>query len=775
MVRGLAAGIFNSQTGGTPAIHLTEVSKKGEKLRLVFDGYQLAYHVLSPPDKDHSWDFTGGGSYREYEDKLNIFLTTFKAVNPEFIVVFPLADGFPPNTEQSVEKWTAKELSKTKRSLRVKNLAERDGGSTRNLEQILPPLMIQFMIDFCKNGNIEVLYTSGSVVEFVAHFIAEGHADAVVAQDTDYCVFENVPYIPLDSFHEEEKDVWICDYLTREITADLIGLANPDRMVDLSIILGNCFTARFATDKYDTYRVLHIKNNSKYPDNLCVGAVAFVNGEQYTDLEGTTPYQEILSNDPEYKQAYIESKKFFNFNDTTTGGESQPATPAEEEPENIALIHQLTDRSALPLWVYGVAKGGDFWYEPILDDYDHPIKTHKITVPIRQLLFSALGRQSVVEHIPTFESVEEEIIEALPGTPGLDQISKMDQKTLVSAVYGIIHQVFPKKQHASKDPLSKVPEPMRTIGYALRLIVAQCYTNNQSPDLIPEEAVLGEESKVVGPPPLDLHEVKALALQALLVNNFKDPLSGYVPKPRMRRIKVIALYQSVLQHILWLQQVFNVIDPSIKITNLFDSSYFSAAYDCHGDYGDEFIGLFPKPEKAITLVEKQLPMYLEAILHPFPNNLFEAFESVPRSVNTATAEEYKPQVIQLKSSKSKFAALRDDDDEDGEEEEFVPPPKIEITPPPPPPKKQQKKKKHEEMNEEDEEAFLLQMAAERAASGETAHVTYAKPQAPKKKTSSASRRKGKNPEGVEGLKTFDKKATKDELKRQKKLHILSWE
>ena len=782
MVRGLTVGILHNDSQEKPEITIDQLPRKGKTPRVIVDGVSLAYQVLTPESKDHSWEFLNGGNYKLYSTKVLEFVALLKHYAIEVIVVFPLAEGTPPITEQSVARWNQKAVEKLRRVQRARNLLEKGTSTSRTLQEVLPPFIINEITESLKSDGVQVIFTRNNVTRFASKYVASGKADAVIGQNSDYLIFKNVNYIPLDSIYRNQDQMLVFDLLSLDIAAKLIKLEDPAKMFDLSVLLGNPFTEPFVVSKYPIYQSLHIKLNPKYPAALVNGIVAFLNNPEYISIEETSPTKEMIQGDAEFKQAIDNSREFFNID-------------SDLDPEGDSDIVKETLNGKLPIWAPAVFEGGDFWYDPIVDDYQHEIKTAAATERLRKFFYSILKRDKVVEHFPATDALETKDVPCENGFPEYKKLWAMKEKRakkLQQTYQGITSCLFPEDyKMPEKEPLEKMGEPFITIGLAIRYIISLCFTdfqasNTKLPENAPEEL---KKAKVVGAPPIDLFELKSLASLALILNlNFGNKFTAPSFKPKLRRIKVTAYYQVVIQHLIWLQQLMGIEYKAdrFKPNRLYDGEIFAAIYESMGEINsDKFLQYFDDDSAAkITKVaESKLPEFIKAILEPFPENLFETFVSVPRYVSTVVYDESKPIQQEVIVVQSQFAGLLNSDDDDFLEEEDdgmadsvgakplppqpapapAPAPTV-SAPPPPPPRKQQKKPAKQDDDDDDMEAFLMAQAAKNAsAGGPPKPKTVQQKQPPKKKPHVRKLEGGMTANNP----TFNKES-KQEFKRQLK-------
>ncbi|EAX90110.1 hypothetical protein TVAG_256150 [Trichomonas vaginalis G3] len=759
MVRGLTVGIYQNKSEKSPQRKVDDIEKKGETPSFVIDGQSLAYYILTPKDKDHSWEFANGGDYNNYAQKIVEFFNLLANFKAQCTIVLPLPDGTGPVTENSLSKWNGKAQDKIRRVSRVRQLLEKTAASSRGLLDVLPPFMLDEIAITAAKLNVPVLYTRNSVYRFIANYLKEGKADAVIGNNSDYVIFEHIKYIPIDSFFNDENKIWQCYYMTPASVCDILGLNDQKKLIDLAILLGDDFTEKFVTQKYNIYTLLRIKPRQNNPAALVEGIVDWLNLETYEGLENTSPIKELIADDAEFKAVIDESRKYFSLEDLLPEGDSE--------------VRKLVDEGKLPLWTIGISENNDFWYEPVVDDYKHEVMTSKVTLPLRQIIYGILGRKEVIEHIPTDEAVSTETVQAEADLPELSQILKMKKPQLEKTFYMIAHSKFPKQPNPKDDPVSALPEPFKILALSLRYLIAQCFTENQANyTRTPEDNKKLKDAGVIGAPPIDLFELRALAAQALCLiqlpysqwNNGEQKAPEF--KPKLRRLHVAALYEVVLQHMLWLQQVFGQKNDKAKPHRFFDGQIFAAAYDAEGMIGsDKFAPFYQEPAKIRELEETRLHEFIQTVLYPFPDGLFEAFSHVPRSLGSAAFEEVKPQVATIVAPKSAFANLMDSSDEEDAPVEAPPAPVI--NQPPPPAAKAEEKKKKAEMDEDEEMAFL--MAAAAANKGAKREVK----QATKPQKSKGPQRRRVEKVNLNEVKNFNKES-KLEAKLQTKQQGFDW-
>ena len=703
MVRGLSDGIYNSISGKSPEVEMSKIPHQGKNLSFVIDGISLCYLIVTNKDPDHGWEYASGGDYELYAKRMINFFKVLKSANAHCLIVFPLADGTPPVSDALVTKWTNSANETIRRINRTRQFIEKDYPA-KNLLEVLPQFIIDLVVETAGKLRIPVVYTRHNVVRFVARFVASGEADAVIGQDTDYILFRGVKYIPIDSIYHNDSGVLCCDYIDSTFVKDAVGLNEEKYLFDLSCLLGNACTEHI-TDKYNMYVILHCKPDPEDPTLLIDTIVDFLNKDTFQgSLELTNPFKDIISSDQEFKKAIDEAREFYDI-----------SADFPKEGDSFARIE--VEKGRLPLWSVALDEGSDMWIPPIMDDYREPVSTIAITRPYRQIMYGILGRRIVIEHFATQSKIVSKEIYAEEDMPLIEDLRKMKPEALSVAFYKIAHQTFPKPPEYETDPLIKFEEPVKTVGYALRYIVAQCFTRNSSVyTRTPSDNVEFREHKIISAPPIDYFELKALAAQALIlmminIDTYKAP--EFLPK--MRRVHVAALYQSVMAHMIWLQMFFGQKSTSISPLRLFNGQIFAACYNVRGEIGSQnFLNFFSEPEKIKTLESKRLTPFIKAILFPFPNTLFQVFEGSPRSVSISI---YEANRVAPKTRIAFVPHINDDSEEEDIYIDDVPSvPKGNSGPPPPPSESKKKQKKVENSEDEDEQyAFLLAAASTNSA------------------------------------------------------------
>ncbi|KAH0785824.1 Protein asteroid 1 [Histomonas meleagridis] len=734
MVRGLTAALYHSQVEYPLQITADKLPHKGATPKVIVDGVSLAYHIVTS-SREYAYDFANGGNYKLYSQKTIEFIATLESAGIEIVFVFPFADGTPTNVPKDVAeaRWDKRALDKFRRVQRLRHILEKSG-SLKGLLEVLPPMMITEIAETAVQQKVQVLYTRNNVTRFAAKYVANGNADAVVALSSDYVIFKNINYIPIDSITFNDDKMLAFELLNNEIAAKLLQLNDPDKLFQLSVLLGNVYTEPFIVNKYNIQNLLHIKSSTKYQDFLTYGIVSFLNGEEFDSIQQTSPTREMIQSDAQFQKAITDSEAFYNLD-----------TPLEDEGKS-----DLSEKSAkgeIPDWAPSISEGGDFWYDPVIDDYEHPIKTDNITLPLRKIFYSILKRDTVTEHVPRSDGIVTQEVKSEEGFPDYATLQSLQKKKggvnrLKSTFHNIAHCSFPPDFKLPKDdPLLKLEEPIQTCGYALRFLVSQCFTNNQVPNsLIKEDSPQSlKDAKVVGAPPLDMFELRSLAVTCvILCLNLGSKFNGPILKPKLRRVKVSAMYQAVVQHLVWMQQLLGIKSANSKPHRFFDGDIFAAIYDAAGEMSGEKFSLYFEDQEKIAKVEKELlDPFISAVLSPFPKEIFDAFTSSPRSFHSVqpVTNEKPVEVIVVKSA---FDALMNDDEEEDEGEVALPPPVV-AAPPPPPPKKQQPKKrggKKAAEEDDDMEAFLIAQAQKKAAEApkQTTAPTKSAVKQPKKRT-----------------------------------------
>ena len=761
MVRGLSDGIYNPINDKSPEIEVSKIPHQGQNLSFVIDGISLCYLIVTNKDPDHGWEYACGGDYELYANRMINFFKVLKSANAHCLIVFPLADGTPPVTDALVTKWTNSANETIRRINRTRQFIEKDYPA-KNLLEVLPQFIIDLVVQTASKLRIPVVYTRHNGVRFLARFVASGEADAVLAQDTDYILFRGVKYIPIDSIYHNSDGVLCCDYIDSTFVKDAIGLFNEKYLFDLSCLLGNACTEH-VMDKYNLYVILHCTPDPEESTLIIDTIVDFLNGEKYQgSLELTNPFKDIIESDMEFKKAIDEAKEFYDIS-------------ADFPVEGNSYTRVEVEKGRLPLWSVALNEGSDMWIPPIMDDYREPVSTIVITRPYRQIMYGILGRRLVIEHFATQSKVVSKEVQAEEGVPLIEDLKRMKADSLMAAFYKIAHLTFPKPPDFELDPLLKFEEPVKTVGFALRYIVAQCFTNHTSPyTRTPSESIELRENKIFCAPPIDYFELKALAAQALIlmminIDTYKAP--EFLPK--MRRVHVAALYQSVMAHMIWLQMFFGQKSSKLTPQRIFNGQIFAACYNVRGEIGSpEFLTFFSEPEKIKLLEEKGLNPFLKAILFPFPNTLFKVFENSPRSVPLVI---YEANRVAPKVKVSLVPHLNDN----SEEEDFfgdVPSQPKTNNAPPPPPSNNKKKQKKQENSEEDDEMYAFLMAAS-AASGNTKPRQMMAPQA--KKNKGPPKRRVEKIDITKMMQEYDKENSrkgKESMKREMKhLNIEDYE
>lgn len=684
-------------------VGISDFKSTNEKKRFVVDGTALAYFVLRgvEGDKHSKWTSSLGGNYEVYKDRLINFFELFKNLEIELRVSLPLPSGTPSGSEDMNPLWSKKAEEKLSK-IRLINILSDDPKNNRSFPEIIPPFLYQLIILYVKENVsdfVKVVFTCNNLTRYNAISVVEDGYDAVISDNSDYLIFSNVNYIPIDSIHiSVEDDKCKCVLYNSKIVCQAIGLEKEEHLFQLSVILGNYYTESFWDKKYNAYQLFKIKQNPKYPQNLLEGLVKVFNDETFESIEKDSRIIPLLEEDADFKSAFEASVKHYSTKE-----------PLLKESES--EIRKAVDELLIPAMSVSISQGKELWYDPVVDDYEKEFTTTDYCSKIRSFICSLLTKEPVTEYVPrglTLETKQVEIESSFPQY--LDIRGEKNTKKELS-YYRFCHALFPEMPKPASDPINNksdpVKEPFRSMVLALRYILSICYT-----DMIQEEYRLKKDDpdfdhwnglKVVGAPPLDPFEIKSI-LYSVVLNHQLGDLGYKDVRPAHRMIQVQSMYQNTLLHLHWLQQVLGLGYTLDQFTGCyFNGNLFANIYIDSGDPTRFAPRLFTQD---VSEVIDQCNTLYEYVLSPFPKELMTKFASVPRCIKFEKQDESALPVIEVHASK--FAALASSDDEDGAAEPVT---KTVNAPTPIIALPAQQKKKKEAVNEDEGFDFLMEEAA----------------------------------------------------------------
>lgn len=698
MVSGFWTGIFNTESDVSLEIEAKNIPKRDIYHSFVVDGIALAEFILNLRNQSNNYDIMNGGNYDYYALEMVRFFKVLKSFNAQVAIVLPLSHLYGNINDYE------NEASNQVYKLALKNITklQNEDSNTNSIKGFFPPFIFQVIAEVSNKLKVPLIYTKNDIKRYIAKFVSVGDADAAIIMDSEYLIFPDIVAIPIDSFYHTDQGALMCTYITRQNLCEHIGLNDPKKLVDLSIMMGNQFTNHIMNDRYNIYTLLHQPPDPTYPALLMDATVEIINDNKEFSLTTASPFSELYEGDPDFKSAVNKSYEYF---DISTGIVS----------EGNSFVRNEAEHCRLPPWAPYVFDGNDLYLEPFYDDYSHEISPLKITVPFRKIFFAMLNRDSVIEHFLQWDGPSTRILPKDNQTQKLEEILALQDTDRYQLLYKIIHKNFPTAPDIMSDPISQLQEPVRTAAFTLRYLLSLCFTDNQTPytKTPADKQDYITNFSIVGAPPLDAFEFRALAAMVIILC-FVNMTIARIPqvKPSPRKSHVATLYQTTLQHIIWLQQFLGLRKSIVEPERLFNARIFACAYESYGIISSENFFKYFLDKSSLEVLEKtRVNPLLRVIMYAYPGDLFTTFINCPRCLPSSLfSTGQKKRVISL---------LTGEVEEVSEDEVQVKKPTNDKYLPPPPPAAPSKKKKEEkkEIDEDAEMAFLLEMAAKNEGGG----------------------------------------------------------
>ncbi|EAY01434.1 hypothetical protein TVAG_490220 [Trichomonas vaginalis G3] len=693
MVFGLWTGIFNTDSETKIEIEAKNIPKRDIYHSLIIDGVALAEYIIRNQNESNNYDIMNGGNYDLYALEMIRYFKILKSFNAQVEIALPLSRliGNINQYETTVSNQIAKNALKNIQKINAEQSEYND------IKGIFPHFIFQLISETANKLKVPVIYTKYDVKRFIAKIVAVGDADACIVGDSDYLIFPAISVIPIYSFYQNDQGELMCTYLTNDTVAEHIGLSNKDKLIELSIIMGNLFTAQIMNDKYNIYTLLHSPPDPSYPALLMEAAVETINGEEEFSVDTFQPFSDIMIGDPEFKAAVDKTREYFDISgDLPSEGDS--------------AIRIDTEKGKYPPWAPLVDEENDLWLEIFYDVYSHDVNTLKTMIPFRKAYFALLNRDTVTEHFIQNDGPSTRSIQWEQTVPVITETLFANEPDKYKILYQVVHKYFPAAPSIPDDPLNKIEEPIRTPALAIRFLLSTCFTDIQTPftKTPQEKSDLQRDFNIQGAPCLDCFEFKALCSLAVCcsfldLSNVKIPMT----KPSPRKSHVSALYQSAVQHIVWLQQLLGLKKQLYEPERFFNGRLFSFIYDCGGNITNgNFSSCFGKELTKTLDIERVQPL-IKCIMYAFPSEIFSAFQSVPRCLPVSSFQgTIKKRTIDLKTGEVKEIEIEVTDEKQSQPTNAPAPPVAPTLAP-----KKNKQKKKQGIDEEAEMAFLMEMAA----------------------------------------------------------------
>ncbi|EAY05903.1 hypothetical protein TVAG_353440 [Trichomonas vaginalis G3] len=687
MVNGLWTGIFTTESDVQLEIEAKLIPKRGKNHAFVIDGVALAEFILKVRNQSNNCDLWSGGNYDLYALEIIRFFKVLKSINAKAEIVLPLSrlmgniNQFENDASTQAQRYSSKNIFKI----------NADDAKNNDIRGIYPHFIFQVIKETANKLRIPLVYTKFDLKRYIAKIISIGDADACIISDSEYLIFPQIKAIPIDSFYHTESGVLICSYFTDDMVARHVGLVNRQKLVELSIIMGNHFTSPLWNDRYNIYTLLHTQPDPIYPSILMVASVEKINQDYHFFIEELSPFTEIINVDPDLRTAIDKSRAYFDISDDL---------PSEGD----SFCRHESEKGHLPPWAAIVDEGNDLWIDPCYDDYNHDVNALKITIPFREAFCSILSRESVIEHFVYGDGPNTRSVKLDQNIPSLIKVKSLDEQQRYELLYQVIHKNFPTLPLLFDDPINQIEEPMRTSALAIRFLLSTCFTDHQTQytKITDEQMDLQKKYNIQGAPCLDFFEFKSLVAMSICCV-FLDLSNVEIPnmKTSLRKSHVSALYQTTVQHVIWLQQFFDLRRSMIEPERFWNGRLFSLIYESNGKILNKIFGSLFDNKLLKTLDATRIQPLIKIIMYPFPGELFEAFSGCPRCLPISSFQF---------SNKKKEVNWKTGEFTEVEVEDTNKRRHIQMAPLPPPVSRKESPKKRQEIDEDEEIAFLQEMA-----------------------------------------------------------------
>lgn len=396
-----------------------EAAKSGKPVTLIVDGWGLVGRCMDEIVEEGSvkgWEWVQGGDYEIFHDRLKHTVESMREGGVELVVFFDPVRGTMAQEElarkaDEVERRRAKRIDSKSKALMVLNGGikamrkwESKDGPSRIWE--LPAASGWQTRSTLASLGVEVV-TLGREAdgEMVLEMNRRG-AFAILADDSDFLVLKGSRYIQFQDVNLNKNGQIKARVYTPQGVASTLQIP-LERMHEFASICGNDITKSFVSA---IASALDIPTQNLDGDRqgirpqIAANCLKRLIETHQGSLASHPKMVELAEKEPAVAQALRDSENFFNISDA-------PAVESREEGELVRRLESAVRTGKSPGWPLGVARHG----RVVCGDHvehvgDAGSAINMSTRPMRQVMYTLLGRKSVSE---TFQGVDNVEVEGL--------------------------------------------------------------------------------------------------------------------------------------------------------------------------------------------------------------------------------------------------------------------------------------------------------------------------------------------------------------------------
>lgn len=411
-----------------------EAAKTGKPVTLIVDGWGLVGRCMDEIVEEGSvkgWEWVQGGDYEIFHDRLKHFVESLREGGVELVVYFDPARGTTAKEDMArkadeMARRRAKRTESKSKALMILNGGlkamrkwESDEGASRIWE--LPAASGWQTRSTLASLGVEVVTLDREAdSEMVLEMNRRG-AFAILADDSDFLVLKGSRYIQFADVNMNKNGQVKVRLYTPQGLASTLQLP-LERMHEFASICGNDITRSHVPSIAAALEIpMQTINEDRHGirPQIAANCLKRLIETHEGSLASHPKMVELAEREPAVAQALRDSENFFNISDA----------PAEHwwdaaEGEQRRLLEHLamavrTCKS--PGWILGVARHG----KVVCGDHveyvgDAGSGINLSTRPLRQAIYTLLGRKSVVESFQGVKGVEveglgEDVVEGAVG------------------------------------------------------------------------------------------------------------------------------------------------------------------------------------------------------------------------------------------------------------------------------------------------------------------------------------------------------------------------
>lgn len=313
-------------------VDLVEVARQKGGIEILVDYYAFQSFIIQKIwnglSKDRNNEFLRlcGGEYGTIEEYITKFVQDLKSL--DITLVFFVNGGqdtCTKTTRQNLDTWNEK-LNKYVKKLDKIMAVCRDVTSIQALSETddIKPVLVEIQVRHTISQlGCEIHHAIGDADYIIAKALHDRpHAYAILSNDTDFCIFKDSRFIPLELFdtcHDrklgyrgdlpEKPSRLMTVVITTSKVMEMFKFKNYSLLVELSIVAGNDFTGHFMWNDLQKQLDIHVNPHVHFVHNIAKWL------RKHKSAENHRLFSAKMESDPDFNSAVQYSYNFYTLSD----------------------------------------------------------------------------------------------------------------------------------------------------------------------------------------------------------------------------------------------------------------------------------------------------------------------------------------------------------------------------------------------------------------------------------------------------------------------------